>query len=196
MKLFPKVIFFRNIHRLIKIKLHLHHSHITGKVLGYTHDFCNTAVVEKTQADIPFTAHNLFSFDLYFFIKAYIASPWCSKSLSIGGTHVTQIDYGNIADEIKLIDSLKFYQKSLGDLASALTDEEKMAVKKLTERFLNAHHYFSTVWPYLSFLKKERILEIIFGAKGVIPYEIIVHMESFFIKSETECWEKTEFFTN
>ena len=31
--------FFRNVQRLIKVKIHLHHSHITGKILGYTHDF-------------------------------------------------------------------------------------------------------------------------------------------------------------
>ena len=30
---------FRNKHRLIKVKVHLHHSHIIGKILGYTHDF-------------------------------------------------------------------------------------------------------------------------------------------------------------
>ena len=31
--------FFRNLHCLIKVKIHLHHSHITREVLGYTHDF-------------------------------------------------------------------------------------------------------------------------------------------------------------
>ena len=31
----------RNVHRLIKVKVHLHPSHITGKTLGYAHDFCN-----------------------------------------------------------------------------------------------------------------------------------------------------------
>ena len=33
--------FFRNVHCLIKVKVHLHHSYITGKILGYAHDFCN-----------------------------------------------------------------------------------------------------------------------------------------------------------
>ena len=80
--------FFVNLHRLIKVKLHLHHSHITGKIEEYAHDFCNTAVMEKTTLDIPFIAHNLFGFDLYYFIKAYIASAWCSKSLNIGGTNL------------------------------------------------------------------------------------------------------------
>ena len=33
--------FFRRLHQLIKVKVHLHHSHITGNILGYVHDFCN-----------------------------------------------------------------------------------------------------------------------------------------------------------
>ena len=146
--------FFINVHPLIKVKFHLHHSHITEKIYGYAHDFCNTAVIEKTTPNIPFLAYNLFGFDLYYFIRAYIASAWCSKSLDIGGTNLTQVNFGNIAGEIKLIDTLKFYQKSLADLASTLSNEEIMAVKKVTEKFLNEHYL--TVWPYLSFEKKKR----------------------------------------
>ena len=69
---------------------------------------------------------------IYYFIKAYIASDWCSKSLNIGGTNLTQVNFCNIAGETKLIYALKFYQKNLADLASALSDEEIMAVKKVT----------------------------------------------------------------
>ena len=71
-------------------------------------------------------------------MKAYISSAWCSKELNIGG-NLTQANYGNISGEIRLIDSLKFYQRSLGELSSTLTAEEKNAVKKLTEKFLNEH---------------------------------------------------------
>ena len=178
---------------MIKIKFHLHHSHIPGKIYGYAHDFCNTAVIEKTTPNIPFLAYNLFGFDLYYFIKAYIASAWCSKSLDIDGTNLTQVNFGNIAGEIKLIDTLKFYQKSLADLASTLSSEEIMAVKKVTEKFLNDHYL--TVWPYLNFEKKEKNLEIISEGKRVILYELIVDMESSFIKPENEFWEKTDYFS-
>ena len=58
-----------------------------------------------------------------------------SNSLNIGSTNLTQVSFGNIAVEIKLIDTLKFYQKSLADLASTLPDEEIVAVKKVTEVF-------------------------------------------------------------
>ena len=39
--------FFKHFYRLIKSKIHLHHLHITGEILGYTHDFCNLMVREN-----------------------------------------------------------------------------------------------------------------------------------------------------
>ena len=153
--------FFTNVHRLIRGKFHLHHSHITGKIFGYAHDFCNTAYRDKSTPQIPFVDHKFFGFDLFYFMKTYIASVWCSKALNIGGNNLTQAYFGNISGEIRLIDSLKFFQRSLSELSSTLTDEEKIAVKKLAEKLLNEHFYLSTVWPYLNFKKKEKILEII-----------------------------------
>ena len=70
--------------------------YVTGKILGYAHDFCNTAVTAKTTPDIPFIGHNVFGFDLYDFIKLYIASACCSKVLNTRGTNLKQINFGNI----------------------------------------------------------------------------------------------------
>ena len=151
--------------------------------------------MERSTAEIPFIAHNFFGFDLFYYLKAYIASAWCSKAVNIGGTNLTHANFGNITGEIKLIDSLKFYQKSLGELSSTLTSDEKIAVKKLTEKFLNQHYYFSTVWPYLNSNKQNKILEIMSEGKGIIPYEIIVEMESFFIKPNIEFCAKSDFFS-
>ena len=78
-------------------------------------------------------------------MKAYIASALCSKELNIGGTNLTQANYGNISGEIRLLDSLKVYQRSLGELSSTLIAKEKNAVNKLTEKFLNEHYHFCTV---------------------------------------------------
>lgn len=33
--------FFENVNRIIDVKIHAHHSHVTGKNLGYDDDFCN-----------------------------------------------------------------------------------------------------------------------------------------------------------
>ena len=57
--------FFRNVHQLIKVKVHFHHSDTTGKVLDYSHDFCNSGVCEN-KSEIPMIAHNLFGFDMFF----------------------------------------------------------------------------------------------------------------------------------
>ena len=44
---FTTTLFFINVYRLIKMKIYLHHSHITGKIIRYAHDFCNVRVKEK-----------------------------------------------------------------------------------------------------------------------------------------------------
>ena len=96
------------------------------------------------------------SFDLSYFLKTYVASTWCTKEINTGGNHLPRANYGNISREIKLIDSLKFYQRSLSELSSTMTNEEKTAARNLTEIFLNYHYYFSTVWPYLPINKKKK----------------------------------------
>ena len=140
---------FWHTHQLIKGKAHLHHLHITSEIIGYSHDFCNTRVTEKNDADIPFIAHNSFGFNIFYFLKTFVASAWCTKEVNVGGNHLTHINYGNIQNEIKLIDSLKFYQKSWAELSSTMNDEEKKAVKNIAVKFLNSHYYFSNVWAYV-----------------------------------------------
>ena len=91
--------------------------------------------MERDACEISFIAHNFFGFDLFYFTKAYTACAWGSKELNIGGNNLTHANYGNISSEIKLIDSLKFCQRSLGELSSTLTNIEKNAVKNLTKKF-------------------------------------------------------------
>ena len=154
---------FRNVHCLIRVKVHLHHSHITGKILGYAHDFCNWNVCEN-RSQIPMTAHNSFGFDMFFFRKGYRATAWDTKDLKVGGTNLTHINYGNISGEITFIDTFKYYQKGLGELV----EDEKNSVKQLTKQFFNQHPYFSEVWKYLGDSQKNKVLEIIADGKGII----------------------------
>ena len=188
--------FFIHVNRLIKGKVHLHHSHITGQILGYSHDFCNTSVIEKATSEIPFVGHNFFGFDIFYCLKTYIASAWCSEKINIGSTSLTHINYGVIDNEIKLIDSLKYYQKGLADLSSTLTPEGKKAAVKVTKQFFNQHYYFSTVWPYLMPKLQEKVLDIVTSGKDIIPYELIVDMQSLPLTLDDEqFWKKNEFFS-
>ena len=61
-------IFFENVHRIINVKIHLHHSHVTSKIIGYSHDFSNMKVREN-QNLLSCIAHNVFAFDMFFFAK-------------------------------------------------------------------------------------------------------------------------------
>ena len=67
MKLKIKKLFY-SVHKIINVKTHLHHSHTTGKIIVYAHDFCNVKVRENKDV-LTCVAHNFFGLDMYFLIK-------------------------------------------------------------------------------------------------------------------------------
>ena len=79
---------------------------------------------------------------------------------------------------------MKYYQKSLGQLADTLSDKEREAVKRASEQFLKQHDYFSEVWKYVGPTQKEKILDTIAAGKGPIPYEKITNQHNFFLTPE------------
>ena len=121
---------------------------MTGKIIRYAHDFCNPQVRENKDV-LTCIAHNFFGFDMYFLIKVIRLSVWETKDINIGGTGLTNINFASI-DNIKFIDAMKYYQTSLGKLASTLTDIEKNRVEVLTRQFLMQHKYFSKIWLMLT----------------------------------------------
>ena len=56
--------FLDNVGCLIFSKNVIHHSHISGKIIGYAHGFYNQKVRENKK-QISVIAHNLFDFDFY-----------------------------------------------------------------------------------------------------------------------------------
>ena len=91
-------------------------------------------------------AHNFFGFDVFFLLQGFRANAWNTKDVNTGGTNLTNINFANISNETKFIDTLKYYQKSLGQLAATLSVDEKFAVKKVSEQFIKSHDYFSEIW--------------------------------------------------
>ena len=100
--------FFGNVYGMIKVKMHLYHSHVTGEILGYVHDFCNWRVREGKTEFVLF-AHNFFGFDMFFLLKSFQATAWGTKDINLGGTNLTNINFANIGSETKFIDTLKYY---------------------------------------------------------------------------------------
>ena len=61
--------FLSNITAIFENQVVLHHSHVTSKIIGYAHDFCNQKCKENYYT-IPVMAHNQFRSDFLFFLKA------------------------------------------------------------------------------------------------------------------------------
>ena len=111
---------FDSVHKIINIKTHLHHSHTTGKIIGYAHDFCN-AKVRKTKHVLTCIARDCFKFNKYFLIKSIRLSVWETKDINVSRTGLTNINFASISN-MKFIDMMKNYHASLRKLASTLTD--------------------------------------------------------------------------
>ena len=65
--------FFDNFYRLINFKVHIYHSHVKGKIIGYAQNFCNMKVREN-QIRSSCTTHNYLSFGFCFMLRGYRAS--------------------------------------------------------------------------------------------------------------------------
>ena len=186
---------FLSVYRIINVKIHLHHSHVTGEIKGYAHDFCNWAIRENHDV-VPCIAHNFFKFDMFFLLKGIRLSVWRTDDIHIGGNNMVDINYAQI-DNFKFIDSIKYYQTSLAKLSETMSIEEKTRVAKLVQQFLATHSYFSTVWNEMHFLEKNKIIDIVVSGKGIIPYEKIQTIDSLSIKPEDGIFfTKDEFFSS
>ena len=58
--------FLSNMYAILKNQRVIHHSHVTGKIIGYAHNFCNLKCKEN-YFTIPVMAHNQFRFDFFSF---------------------------------------------------------------------------------------------------------------------------------
>ena len=186
--------FMKNLHRIVNYKVHIHHSHITGEIIGYAHDFCNWKMRENN-IFVRLVGHNFLGFDIYYMVKGYRSSVWGTDELRMGGTNLINVNFANISTQVKIIDTLKYYQTSLNNISSTVTIEERKNIEKTVDFYLKKHNYFSKIWECLDQSNKNKILEIISKGKGAIPYEKMVDINSLDIVPENEFFEYTEFFS-
>ena len=100
--------FLANVCNIIFGREVIHHSHIAGEIIGYAHNFCNQKV-RQNKNQISVIAHNLFGFDIFFFLKGLRLGLWQTTNLSIGASNLTNINYASIGEQIKFIDIMKYY---------------------------------------------------------------------------------------
>ena len=186
--------FLLNLHRIINCKPHIHHSHVTNEIYGYAHDLWNWKFRENSLF-IPLIGHNYLGFEVYYMVKGFRSSAWGTKDFSMGGTNLTNVNFANISSQIKIIDTLKYYQTTLANIVDTANDVEKDRIKDETKNFIMKHYYFSNIWPTLNFADKQKVLEIVSNVKGALPYEKIIDMNSLEIKPDNDFFEYTEFYS-
>ena len=101
--------FFENMIFIHKNKLVMHHSHVTGKIIGYAHEYCNLQTRENYYT-IPAFAHNQFRFDFFLFLKGLRASVWETNEIFAGGKDPTDVNFAIVQNQVRFIDAIKYYQ--------------------------------------------------------------------------------------
>ena len=165
--------FMKELYRVVNYKVRIHHSHVTGNIHGYSHDFCNWKIREN-QLFVPLIGHIFLGFGIYYMVKGYRSSVWGTNDFRMGGTNLVNVNF----TQIKIIDTLKYYQTSLANISSTANKTEKKSITESVEFFVKQHYYFSNIWTALDQTDKERILDIISKGKGALPYEKIVDINS------------------
>ena len=141
--LFVSKNFVSSIINLLYCDIWVHHSHVSGNIHGYVHDFCNLKVRELNNQPISVFAHNLFRFDFFFLLKGLRLSVWRTKHLNMGGKGIRNMSYSSIVDQVKFINNIKFYQELLHALAASMEPTENENIKKSVTTFLETHPRFS-----------------------------------------------------
>ena len=165
-----------------------------GKIVGYAQDFCNKKLKEN-QNTIPVLAHNLFRFDFSFVVKGLRLCVWRTKNLNIGGRNLTDVQYANIGNQVKFIDTTKFYQQSLSSLAADADSEEKSAIKASCEKFIRNHKVLTQNFAILTKDEKEWVLRYISSGEGVILYKTIRQYKDLDLAPCKEFFAKTKFYS-
>ena len=187
--------FFTNLYRVLEAKVHIHHSHVSGEMIGYSHDFCNWKVREN-KYETSLIGHNFLGFDIFYMVKGFRTSVWGTKDLDMGGTNLANVNFAGIRNQMKIIDTLKYYQVSLAALTATSDEKEKIQSRENVNKFLEEHYFFSQIWFVLEKDQKNKILDIISSGKGVMPYEKIKNLNSLNEAPQEDFFKHTEFYSS
>ena len=141
-------IFVDNSKGIMRNKTHIHHSLVSGKIIGYAHSYCNYRVREN-KPKLSIIAHNLFRFDFFFLLKGLRAGVWKTRDITIGGTNPTNINFTIIGNQVIFIDPVKYFQQGLQTLASNLM--KNVLLDKNVENLLKR---IKTYWGNLVLAQK------------------------------------------
>ena len=161
---------------------------MTGKIIGYAHEYCNLQIRENYYT-IPVTVHNQFRFDFFLFLKGLRPSVWETTDMNIGGKNPTDVNFALIENQVRYIDTIKYYQQSLANLASSMAVIEKDNVRKNCRRFLAEKLMF------LIDEEEKWVLDYLASRKGMIPYQVITEFDSLKITPKDGFFDRKDFYS-
>ena len=72
----------------------------------------------------------------------------------MGGTNLTITNFGNIGEQAKFIDTMKYYQQSLSTLAATMTKTEKQNIKFQCKKLINSNEKLNQ--NFSSYMQEEQ----------------------------------------
>ena len=109
-------------------------------------------------------------------MKVLRASVWKTRDINIWGKNPTDINFASIGNQAQFIDTIKYFQQSLGDLAGSLTSSEKVEIRRQCHVFLISRPKSQRTFVTLSEKDQEWVLDYLSTGKGVIPYQLITEL--------------------
>ena len=81
-------------------KIILHHSFVTGETKEFVLEFCIQKIRENKK---------YFYLFFFFVVKDIRLCVWKTRNLNIGGINLTKANYANLGDQVKFLNTIKFY---------------------------------------------------------------------------------------
>ena len=78
----------------------------------------------------------MFKLDFFFLLKDLRSGVWKTQHIYVRRKNPSDIYFVSIGNQIQFIDTIKYFQRSLGALANSLTDKEKTIIFTECEKFL------------------------------------------------------------
>ena len=180
--------FSSNLSGIASNKPVVHHSHVSGKIVGFVHEFCHLKVRENYYT-IPVIAHNQFRFNFFFIMMSIRPTVWETTEIKIGAKNASNVNFAAIGNQVRFIDTIKYFQQSLENLADSMNDAEKLNIRDTFARVLQYRLLFCT--PN----ERKWVLDYLAKGKGTIPYQKITQFHSLLLRLPEEFFLKDDFYS-
>ena len=111
-------------------------------------------------------------------LKDLRLTVWRTQEIHISAKNPSNVNFAIIKNQVKFIDTVKYFQQSLASLAKSMTDDEQENVKRTCRNFI------ANKLMLLTEENKKWVLDYICSGKGTIPYQIVKTLDSLEIKPE------------